>query len=344
MKPNLVRLMCLNGVLCFAMGQAYSLKAAEICAPILSFPALVETQIYDPFSRTPLIDDIDIAVRHAQCEPAATVFFGVGTNGTPLNLSAQGQNLNFELSYENVDLAPLSAAFDLQNNGLARSIPQQSQGLLASKARLRIADGQIVSPGTYSFVLPADAQAGLGLLTLDTTSNTVRSSAVMISTRVLPVMRLAVTGCDVALQNTPTNSNDHATGLFNACALTLGEPSTGVKEGDTRRARINAQTNVTFFISMISSNGGVLKRAGALEQGAPGDTIQYSARLETAGSGISVFTCNANNCGNSEPVEPVLSPMGTDIYFQVRVTDPEIARKRAGIFSDTITLIIQPGS
>lgn len=113
--------------------------------------------------------------------------------------------------------------------------------------------------------------------------------------------------------------------------------------GDARRARINARANVNFKVAMVSRNGGIFKLAGGREAARATEAIHYSATLEGQGQNSS-FTCNASSCGSSDLVEPASSPLGTDLFFQVRVNEPNITQKRAGIYTDTITLIIQPAS
>ncbi|NJR20483.1 MAG: hypothetical protein HC777_02780 [Hyphomonadaceae bacterium] len=322
---------------------AQHVYAQGTCAPVVHMPDVIQTLPYDPFSPEPLMDFIPLEVKDNFCDTASDATIVLGVNATSFALTYEGQELVFDMSVNGVDISNFDSANNTPILGATLALPSQSQGLLSPQVRLRMLERQIVAPGLYSFFAPAIAESRSGLLTQIAGSDEIRAQAVTIRTRVLPVMNLAVTGCDIGQGGAQDGDDLAANRLLNACSLTLGDPSAGLREGDMRRARINARTNVHFLVEMISANGGVLKRLGAMDGSTQTDVIQYSARLES-GDGANMFDCQTNNCGTIGPIQPRLNSLGTDLFFQIRVTDPEINRKRAGTFTDSITLIIKPAS
>jgi hypothetical protein len=247
-----------------------------------------------------------------------------------------GRNLTSGISGLGESISP--------SNGVSVSLPTGATGTLMQLSRLYIPEGQIVPPGLYRFEVAGVATGATGLLSQVQGTQEVRAAAIMIETQVLAVMKLGVIGCDLSNDGaTVTETLGALTNLASACQLNLGDPMVGMVNGDRRRARLNAQANVNFKISMVSHHGGVLKLAGREGDVTETEQIRYSASLEGQGQS-SAFDCSSASCGTSDYISPSNSPLGTDLYFQVRVTEPEMTQKRAGKYSDTITLIIQPAS
>jgi hypothetical protein len=73
------------------------------------------------------------------------------------------------------------------------------------------------------------------------------------------------------------------------------------------------------------------------------EQVRYTASIQSQGQEFD-FMCTGSSCGQSHSFDPSNSPLGTDLYFQVRVNEPYLSQKRAGSYSDVITLIIQPAS
>ncbi len=321
--------------------------AQEVCAPQLTLPGTIQTQAYDPFAQTALIDDSELVVQDASCASLGTIDATIGWGTSAPRLLYNGQELAFSLSLAGRDLTSGLNSLSQTNSpssGTTIDLPAQTSGSQTQQVRVVIPEGQIVSPGLYRIDIPGIVGSASGLLSQVQGSEVVRAAPISIATQVLAAMNLAVLGCDLSLDGSADGGNtSYGFDLASTCQLNLGDPSLGIVNGASRRARLNARANVNFKIAMISRNGGVLKLVGHGGDTRETEQIRYSASLVGYGQG-SVFVCGAPDCGTSEPIGPSSSPLGTDLYFQVRVTDPEIAQKRAGKYADTITLIIQPAS
>jgi hypothetical protein len=321
--------------------------AQNLCAPKLMLPAIIQTPAYDPFAQGPLIEDSQIGFQDALCESQITLDATIGWGTAQPRLMYKGSELAFSFLLAGRDLTSgMSVLGESLNpsNGVSISLPVGASGTLVQSTRLLISEGQIVPPGLYRFEVPGIAVSASGLLSQVQGSQNVRAAPITIETQVLAVMKLGVTGCD--LSGDGASVSDHtgsSLDLASACQLNLGDPSVGMVNGDRRRARLNAQANVNFKIAMVSRHGGVMKLAGRDADARGTEQIRYAATLEGQGQS-SVFDCTAISCGTSNLIAPSSSPLGTDLYFQIRITEPEMAQKRAGKYADTITLIIQPAS
>jgi hypothetical protein len=333
-------------VLCALFLAASPSHAQNLCAPKLTLPVIIQTPAYDPFAQGPLIEDSAMEFQDAQCEDQVILNATIGWGTTQPKLHYQGRELAFSFLLAGRDLT--SGISDLGEstslaNGVTVSLPAGASGTLAQLSRLLIPEGQIVPPGLYRFEVPGIAMSATGLLSQVQGSQDVRAVPITIETQVLAVMKLGVTGCDMASDGAAADNSGSSPNLASACQLNLGDPAIGMVNGDRRRARLNAQANVNFKIAMVSRHGGVMKLAGREAEAGETEQVRYAATLEGLGQ-RSVFDCSAISCGTSEFVASSSSPLGADLYFQIRVTEPEIAQKRAGTYADTITLIIQPAS
>lgn len=341
MTSKFVVPLCLG--LLFAASSSGIANAQQVCAPALALPSVVQTRAYDPFDQHPLIEDAVLSFRDAACNDPITISATIGWGTAQPRLAFDGHQLGFSIAIAGTDLTSGQSVLGEVNapiNGVSLSLPPGSSGDLAQSARFIIPEGQIVPPGMYSLLVPAISQSASGLLTQAQGGTETQATPITISTQVLAVLKLGVTGCDLSSDSVAQNSG---LDLASGCTLNLGDPAIGMVNGDARRARINARANVNFKVAMVSRNGGMLKLAGGRGDARATEEIHYSATLEGQGQNSS-FTCNTSNCGSSDVVEPTTSPLGTDLYFQVKVSEPDISQKRAGIYTDTITLIIQPAS
>lgn len=346
-KKSASALMHIFAAICVEVLIPSSAGAQEVCAPILTLPSLVQAPAYDPFSSSATVEDIEIGYQDGACLAAVVLKATIGWGGLQPRLSQNGHELGFNLWFAGRDFTAGQSAVgeaDSLSNSISITLPSNQSGLIAERSRLIIPEGQIVPPGFYQLDIPGDLVRASGLLSQVEGSAEIRATPISIITEVLAVMRLGVTGCDLSgdrarLEESGLSSLDFASN----CQLNLGDPSQGMSSGDARRARINAQANVNFKIAMTSRNGGVLKLAEDTRDDRETERIAYSATLEGQGQGAA-FDCRALNCGTSDPISPSSSPLGTDLYFQVKITDPDMTQKRAGRYSDTITLIIQPAS
>jgi hypothetical protein len=321
-------------------------KAQEVCAPVLVLPAIIHTPAYDPFAQSPLVEDTAIGFSGANCQVPIAVSADIGWGSAQPRLTHNGRQLSFKMLLAGVDLstnASPSVNITSSLNGARIALPNGIAGSLSQQTRLFIPEGQVVPPGVYMLSVPSLAQNGIGLLTQTEGTNEVRSSPITLSTQVLAVMKLRVTGCDLSSDGISQSTNLSQSDLASACTLNLGDPALGMSNGNSRQARINTQANVNFKVSMVSTNGGIMRLSGRQNEDRETEKIRYVAALEGAGQN-SVYTCSASNCGSSDLFEPSASQLGTDMYFHVRINDPDISQKRAGIYSDTITLIVQPAS
>jgi hypothetical protein len=321
--------------------------AQNVCAPLLTLPAIIQTPAYDPFAQGPVIEESEISFQGGQCDGQITLDTTIGWGSAQPRLTNQGNELAFTFLFAGRNLTSGISGLGESispSNGVSVSLPTGATGTLMQLSRLYIPEGQIVPPGLYRFEVAGVATGATGLLSQVQGTQEVRAAAIMIETQVLAVMKLGVIGCDLSNDGaTVTETLGALTNLASACQLNLGDPMVGMVNGDRRRARLNAQANVNFKISMVSHHGGVLKLAGREGDVTETEQIRYSASLEGQGQS-SAFDCSSASCGTSDYISPSNSPLGTDLYFQVRVTEPEMTQKRAGKYSDTITLIIQPAS
>jgi hypothetical protein len=322
-------------------------QAQEVCAPLLTLPGTIQTPAYDPFAQSALIDDSELGFRDASCGAPITIDTTIGWGTGVPRLSHNGHELAFSFFLTGRDFTsglPSLGEANSPNSGVAIALPTEGSGSLQQQIRLVIPEGQIVPPGSYRFDVAGVVASGTGLLSQVQGSGEVRAAPINITTQVLAVMKLAVLGCDLSSDGATLGQDaSPAFSLASTCQLNLGDMSIGMVNGDSRRARLNAQANVNFKIAMVSRNGGILKLAGRDGEVRETEQIHYSASLEGNGQAV-VFDCSASDCGTSDIIAPSSSPLGSDLYFQVRVTEPEISQKRAGKYSDTITLIIQPAS
>lgn len=337
---------CLLTAIALGWGVCSDVRAEEVCAPVLVVPGVIQMPPYDPFAPNPLIDDRNIGFANANCESATSVTASVGWGTDTPRLSYDGSDLSFNMIVSGTDVTAGSSSLGQPLsplNGVNFTIPPVGAGNLAPQMRLVIPEGQVVPPGLYTLAVPGLAQNGLGVLSQTINTSEVRSTPIALSTNVLAVLKLGVTGCDLSSDATSQSADASPINLASACTLNLGDPAIGIVNGDHRYARLNARTNVNFKISMISTNGGMMRLVGGRDGARETQIIRYSAVLDGQGQS-SVFTCSSPNCGSSDIIEPSNSPLGTDMYFHIRVNDGDMSQKRAGVYADTITLIIQPAS
>lgn len=346
MTPRSTKVSLLVCAACFTFGVSNSWAEGN-CAPVVVLPATIQTRAYDPFSINPLIDDVAIGYRDADCDSEVSVDATIGLGNEQPLLRSDGHDLNFKLSFAGLEIAAQPASlvgFDALLNKASFILPPGSVGNLSQQVRIIIPEGQIVPPGRYNFLLPASVQNASGILSQKRDTSLVRAEPISISTQVLAVMKLGVLGCDLSsdsarLAERATFGDEFAS----ACKLNIGDPSVGMLDGDARRARLVAQANVNFKIAMVSRNGGVLKLAGSSQDERETERVHYTASLQGLGQNFE-FVCNGAMCGSSDLIEPSASPLGNDLYFNVTVSDPDLRQKRAGRYVDVITLIIQPAS
>lgn len=331
-------------------GLAGQARAQEVCAPVLAFSGVIQTPPYDPFAPNPLIDDRSIGFAGANCDSAVNLTARIGWGTDTPRMRYIDSELAFNMIFSGVDLTASAGPLGMITsplNGVTLTLPSGASGgasgSLAQPLRLIIPEGQVVPPGLYHVGVPGLAQNGLGFLSQTLDTSEVRSTPITLSTQVLAVLKLGVTGCDLSSDATRQNAGSSLIDLASACTLNLGDPAIGMANGDNRYARLNARTNVNFKIAMVSTNGGMMRLVGGRDGARETEIIRYSAVLDGQGQS-SIFTCSGVNCGSSDTISPTTSPLGTDMYFHVRVNDGDIRQKRAGIYADTITLIIQPAS
>ena len=325
---------------------------SKSCTPTLVFQDHLQTPAYDPFAQSALVSDSDIGFREADCEQSTTINTSIGWREISPRLSNNGSELAFSLFVAGRDLTTgdggLSTA-DALRAGATIMLPPETSGNLSNIVRLVIREGQVVPPGHYTVEAPINTQIARQLITGDvnlTPESRFEASAsvLRITTEVLAVMKLGISGCDVSgTQSSSTFYQGASFNLASSCKLALGDRQSGMLNGDIARGRLTSLTNVNFVIAMTSNNGGVLRTVGRASGTNEIEQIRYVASVESHGRAFE-FTCSGPSCGQSHTFEPSASPLGTDVYFQVRIDEPNLNQKRAGTYSDIITLIIQPAS
>jgi hypothetical protein len=335
-----------------SIDQPSSNPATKKCAPTLVFKDTLQTPSYDPFAASPLVSDTDIEFSNLDCNEAVAIIASFGWGGRSPLLTFNGNELAFSLFVAGRDLTLSDGG--LSNGSVALGgaqieVPPVASGTLPNLVRLVIREGQVVPAGLYALEAPIETQISDEVLSrglsLDPESRSeIGANILRISAQVLPVLKLAITGCDVATVSDARLSYDAgSTDLASSCKLTLGDTQTGMTSGDSARARLTSFTNVNFVIAMTSRNGGILTPLGKSSPVEEIEQIRYTASLQGQGEEYT-FMCSPASCGRSQIFEPSASLLGTDLYFQVKVIEPDLTQKRAGNYSDIITLIIQPAS
>ncbi len=324
----------------------------EKCSPSLVFSGHLQTPAYNPFAQGALISDSDIGFRNADCGQSITINAAIGWKDLSPRLTNNRAELAFSLFVAGRDMTAsdggLSTA-DALTAGAQIILPPESSGTIPNLVRLVIREGQIVPPGLYTIEAPINTKLASGPasagLPLDSESKFEGGTNVLrVTTEVLAIMKLGISGCDVTAPTSSLSSQQYAgLDLASSCKLKLGDPQIGMINGDIARARLTSLTNINFVIAMTSRNGGMLVPVGHNAEAKETEQIHYRASVQSQGREFD-FLCTGSPCGQSHTFEPSPSPLGTDLYFQLRVDDPDLNQKRAGTYSDVITLVIQPAS
>jgi hypothetical protein len=321
----------------------------EVCEPKLAFPSVIQTPRYDPFDPSPLIIEGEFSLFAPNCEgvtppPSIFVSAGWGSQAPLIKQSDQGLSFIFTIAGRDFTSASSNTATGVQETGVAVSLPSVSTGTKVGTWRLIIPAHQIVAPGSYRLNVEANSQTGEGLLTASTPNAGLKASPIRIQTEVASVMNIGVTGCDVTAENSAgSRIRSSLLDLAGSCKLRLGNDGAGMVNGDRARARLTTQSNVRVRLSMTSLNSGALVLDGNANDDRSTRRVNYSASLKGSGEAFN-FVCSGTSCGTSQIIVPGDGPLGTDLLFELEVSDPTILQKRAGLYGDVITLTIQPAS
>jgi hypothetical protein len=310
--------------------------ANAACTATVTVPAAVSIGAYDPFSASDTDQVFTVSrVMSEDCATGTTWQIGVIDSQTPSGLKLGGSShaLDYNLLFGSVSILSDGAVSGTwANSGTTTS--QAISGIM-----LRIRRGQIVPLGTYSVVLPGISDNGLSSKFFDgDTEVATVNKPIAFEVTVLSSLNLAIAGCDTASET--ASSTGTAALLGQSCTLNLGSSTTGMATGETRAARINARSNVNYKISMTSDNKGKMTLNGNTTTEAR-HQVAYQATLTPPGGVAKMFDCaGTTSCGSLDSLGMSTTTLGTDLAFEIKVTDTSLSTKRAGTYKDTITLTI----
>ncbi len=292
-----------------ASAGTYAAEAPSACNLELAAPTSILRLRYDPFDATPAKAGMVIQIRNtggAPCE-AAVALFRVG----PAQASANGPD---RIDYDITDHRGASTLVE----GLTPSatLPpgagatvRVAAGSTASLELTAMARrGQIVPPADYSDAL----DIGLYRATAGGYERVLGGNRLHIIISAVAVMRLSLAGGG------------------RKTTLNFGELS----EGATRSVMLQAYANQGFRLHASSENGGSMQPLDAAAKAEGGWQAPYTVSLNRAGH----LGLEAEQIVDITPAATGLS--GIAIPVEVRIGS--IARLRAGLYRDVITLTATP--
>jgi hypothetical protein len=355
-----------NGQLLAAVlsfGAVVVLPNTAFACMTFSVPNVVTGTSYDPFSAAASTTGYQITSVNGcsggvmVSQQFEVIYLDPASPGGLVMVGPNGASLHYDIQTSNgQSMLNETGVVDGANEWRARNLNRATISANTFNPtvfvhNLVIAPNQIVPPGQYTVNITDSNGRGMRwsptyTYVYNTNSNIFGGNTwytknlINFTVTVAPSLNLALGGCDLPTTGTAPSHTPTSVPTGTSCTLGLGTPAVGMTNGDSRRARVNTRANIPHQISMSSQNGGRLKLEG--------DTtntwyVPYTASMITP-QGTSSFACagiGTNEvCGATAAIPASTTTLGTDVFFDVQVNDPNVTRKRAGTYRDTITLTV----